>query len=490
MKRRTKRILIGIAIAILVLACMAVGGKFAYGRWHRTYITINGQHLRRDITELDLHAQPLPDPDILGQLRQLQQLDVTDTGMTTEQYEYLQALLPQCSINWSVPFQGSYLSLDTTEVSFTTLSEADITQLMYLKQLRVADANGCHDYEALLTLKQQKPDTVVRHTVMLSGTEYPLNVSKLDIVDGEADEISRVLPHLTKLREVTFSGVLPDNEIIAKWKADFPATTFIWSFEVCGVAATSLDTELYLNEIPMESVAEVENALKYFYDLKWVEMCDCGIPSEEMDALWKRHPETRFVWTVYVGRAKLRTDVKVFMPWKFGYRTSQFHDGLTAELKYCVDIMCMDLGHMGVSDLSFLNYMPNMKYLIIAETYCKDFSFLANLKELVYLEMFITAIDDVEILTGLTKLEDLNLSYCYPHDYSPLAEMTWLKKLWLIGPSWRISWDQKRLLWNSLDNTQVQFEGKGSVYGDWRRSRNYYDMRDLLGMPYYSPDPE
>ena len=264
----------------------------------------------------------------------------------------------------------------------------------------------------------------------------------------------------------------------------YPNVKFVWSFDVCGVSATSMDTELNLSGVQMESVEEVESALKYFYDLQKVEMCECGIPSEEMDALWKRHPETRFVWMVQVGVCNLRTDITSFMPYQFGYDGySKLKDKHMGELKYCVDLVCMDLGHMAISDYSFLNYMPNMKYLILADTDGTDFSVLANLKELVYLELFMTKFDQAEVLTGLTKLEDLNLGTSKIDNIEPLKEMTWLKHLWMPA-TLKVSGTEKQELVDALPDTVINYKGSGSTGNGWREIPNYYAMRDLLNMSY------
>ena len=154
-----------------------------------------------------------------------------------------------------------------------------------------------------------------------------------------------------------------------------------------------------------------------------------------------------------------------------------------AEMKYCVDLVCLDMGHMGISDYSFLEYMPNMKYLVLCGTNGTDFSALANLKELVFLELFMTEFDQAEVLTGLTKLEDLNLGNSEIENIEPLKEMTWLKRLWLPGAR-KVPYAEREALQGALADTIVNFMGVGSTDQGWRESPNYYAMRDLLGMGY------
>ena len=170
--------------------------------------------------------------------------------------------------------------------------------------------------------------------------------------------------------------------------------------------------ELDLSGIPMNSVDTLEAGLKYFNNLQKVVMCDTGLPSEEIDALWKRHPETRFVWNVQIGRFWIRTDATTLMPFQYGYNGTKgirLYDKDCTEMKYLVDMVCMDFGHMGIQDVSFLAYMPNLEYLIIADAPVPDISAMANLKKLKYLEAFLCHILDISPLLGCTSLEDLNL---------------------------------------------------------------------------------
>lgn len=480
MKKKTCVI---IAVVLLILLA-GIGGKLGRGWWNDTYIKIDGQTLRRDVTALDLSGKAVAELEKVAELGALEELDLRETGLTTEQHETLAQALPKCRILWSVPFQGDYLDMDATSVAVTELRVEDVAQLAYLEKLERVNAAGCRDFEVLMDLKQQRPELEVHYTVQIGGVEYPESTGELTLENADAEEVAAALPYLPNLVNVTFTGTAPDSERICEWMGAYPNVKFVWNFEVCGVAATSLDTELVLSGIRMEGVEEVESSLKYFYNLQKVEMCECGIPSEEMDALWKRHPETRFVWMVQVGECDLRTDITSFMPYQFGYDGySKLKDKHMGELKYCVDLVCMDLGHMAISDYSFLEYMPNMQYLILADTEGDDFSVLANLKELKYLELFMTSFDQAEVLTGLTKLEDLNLGTSKIDNIEPLKQMTWLKHLWMPA-TLKVSGMEKQELVDALPDTVINYKGAGSTGNGWREIPNYYAMRDLLNMSY------
>lgn len=471
-------------IVLLVLVVLAgVGGVLGWNWYQDTYIVIGEQTYRRDITELDLSGTAVEKLEKLAELKELERLDLRDTGLTAEEYEYLRQALPDCRILWSVPFQDGYCSEEITELTVTSLEMQDLDRLAYLKNLNTVHAEQCRDYESLMALKRTRPELDIFYHVSVGGTEYRENTTELILGNADPQEVGAALAYLPELKKVTFTGTAPENEQIYEWKCQYPEVTFVWSFDVCGVSATSLDTELYLNEIPMESIEEVQTALRYFYNLEWVEMCDCGIPSEEMDILSKQYPGTRFVWTIRMGNCVLRTDATTFMPYHFGYgKYNKLYDEDCADLKYCVDMVCLDMGHMGITDYSFLNCMPKLQYLIIADTPGTDFSPIKNCKELVFLEVFWTEFSDTELLTGLTKLEDLNLGYTQVRNVEPLLKMTWLHRLWFPGTG--LPEETRQVLMENLPDTKMIFHLCGATDNGWRQSPNYYAMRDLLGMPY------
>ena len=480
-----KRIVAIICCVVVIL--IGIGAKIGYDWWdNNTYISIDGEKMRRDVTVLDCAGKPVTELKKLMELTNLKKLDMRKTGLTVAEYENLCAALPDCEILWSVPFQDGYLEMDTQSVSVTSISAEDVKCLAYLEKLQSVNVTGCQDYAMLEKLKEERPDLDVQYTVLLGEGEYSCQVAELDLDNVDPDQLSGALPYLKNLTQVTFVGQTPANEQIYEWKSTYPEVTFAWDFEVCGVSTNSLATELILSDIPMDNVEEVESSLKYFYNLQKVEMCRCGITSEELDALWKRHPETRFVWEVQVGRCTLRTDVISFMPYQFGYDGYRvLRDRDMGEMKYCVDIICMDMGHMEISDYSFLNYMPNMQYLILADTKGKDFSVLANLKELKYLELFMLPFDQAEVLSGLTKLEDLNLGTTKIDNIEPLKQMTWLKHLWMPATK-NVTRAEKNALVKALPDTVINYQGSGSTGYGWREIPNYYAMRDLLNMSYMS----
>ena len=531
-----------ILLAVLILLLVAAGYLF----FQKNYIIVDGSIHSRDVAELDLSGTILSSPEKLAELKNLSRLNLQDTGITEAQYKLLTEKLPGCDISWSVPFQGAYYPNDSEILCISTLTEADIAQLSYFPKLiqvdasactdlasvqalqnacpelavsyqvpldgkllsqdttaltlgngtvealaealaylpnvSQVDASGCRDYEALQALQTQYPACNIRYLVSVAGQELENTAETLTVKDPDLSQLETALPYLPDLQTVQLTGKLPANEGIHALQKAYPHVRFLWSFLLCGVEVSTADTEIDLSNIAMENTVDVENALPYFNDLEKVIMCDCGISNVDMDLLGQRHPDVRFVWTVSIGpHIRLRTDATYLMPYQYGTKLT---DSQTGNLKYCIDLICIDLGHNPVSDVSFLAYMPHMKYLLLAQTDVSDISMCAGMEELEYAELFMTKIKDYSPLLSCPNLRDLNISYALPKDVSVLCQLTQLDNLYMKG-YWNTGGEAR--LQQALPNTNLVFGSavdNSATGSGWRELPNYYKMRDLLGMEY------
>ena len=391
---------------------------------------------------------------------------------------------PDLQVNYRVDLGDTQLWGDATDCIVSNENvHLLLANLPYLTNLQHVDALSCTDYETLMRIRAARPELDLSYCVVIGQIPQAADATVLSLDIQHAPDAMELLQYFPNLTEVTFEGLADDLELMYRMKERYPNVVICWDFEVCGVETSSTATELILNNIPMESTQTVEDALKYFYNLQRVEMCQCGISGEDMDALWKRHPETRFVWSIRMGSGYVRTDEKAFIPFKYGYNIDHpFYDTQVKELKYLVDLECLDLGHMRMTDISFLQYMPKLRFLILADVVCSDFTVLANLTNLEYLELFHSRFDDVQLLMNLKKLQDLNIGWVQLKNPELLKELTWLKRLWTnVNGMTRMELVELR---DSMPDTYVYIDSKHPTEGGWRQSPLYYEMRDMLGMFY------
>ena len=406
--------------------------------------------------------------------KDVRSLDLRGAGISIDYFEELQKELPLGGIAWEVPFQGGFVDADTRELTITSLTQADMETMDYFQSLTAVNAEGCRDYDQLIALQQRRPDIAVRYRVSIGGSDYPQDTRELTVtgLTGEDVQLLQYLPQLERLH--LLEPAVPAEAL----QALGDGVTVTCEKQVLGRTVTDDDTELDFTGISITDIGELERDLAYFPNLEKVIVSDCGLDNETLAAARDRVREQyKLVWTVQCGKLTARTDDTYFMPVK--YHVYYFHDEDAYNLRYCEDMLCIDLGHMSIHNIEFVRYMPHLKYLILAHSTVLDISPISDCKELVFLELDWTGVQDYSPLLGCTALEDLNLGNTYG-SMEPIVQMTWLKNLWWIGRS--ASFYAK--LSEELPDTHKEFYAKHTVGNGWRKLQNYYDMRDLLGMEY------
>ncbi len=475
--RRWIAIMAGVAaVVLLVVSAMSVACDRSGGK-----IDIGGEKYPVDAKTLNVSGQDIEDVDVFGRFEGLEELNVENTGITVEQYNELRALLPECDIVWSVPVQGKeYNSKETKELSLESFSGEDARALEYfsgLERVYVAHANP----ELYEFASQEHPYDVL-FSVNISGVDYSPNQSEqITVTDADVEELKEKLPCLAGVKEVVLAGVIPSDAQMLELKQAVPGVNFLWDFTVYGVKTNSMATELTLDNKKIKSTDELEEKLPLFNQLEVVNMNFCGISDEKMDALRERHREVKIVWTIEMPSGNMvRSDIEYFITAKMDIR--RVYDRDVTKLRYCENLICIDLGHQYITDLSFLEELPHLQYLVIADTPLTDISFLSHMKELKYLEMFITGIKDYTPLLNCTSLEYLNMGFSAKGDLTPITQMTWLDHLW-AGAS-AISDEERAMLVESLPDTHVTFYRDSSTNYGWRHTPGYFEMRDIMGMFY------
>lgn len=433
-----------------------------------------------------MRVQTLTEEDV-RQLDYLTELVSVD-GWDCEDYAQLAALQrrrPDCKVFYDVPICGSNWDCDVPELQ---LHSADIQELSerlaYLPNVRSVHLSGkLPPMDAVRRFLEKYPQVAFSWQVDVGEAVLDLGASRLDLSgfpQESATEIEGWIPYLPALEEVDLTDCgLPLGELMLL-SQKYPRIRFVYDVAIGPVTVSTASSEIDLSGHIIEDPALVEAVLPCFRDLNKVIMCDCGISSEEMDALDKRHPDIRFVWSVNIAGLKVRTDATYFYPTRYDVDVT---DRDLKELRYCVDMICVDVGHMhGVTNCQWAAYMPRLKYLILADTNVRSIEPLAGLNDLVFLELFLTKVSDYSPLLECPGLEDLNLGYTRGNP-EPVTRMTWLKRLWWPG-CWSAKVKYGDAFRENIPGCVFNFETESSTGEGWRRGRHYYAMRDLLGASY------
>ena len=475
-----------------------------------------------------LYVTSLTDEDV-ATLDYFTRLKTVEAQECTDypQLAALTARRPEVTVEYTVTIDGREYPQDTAVVSISGITEEEINLLTYLPELTAVTAVGCRTPEQMTRLRDFCQEKGLSFALRFGTKTYPDTVQELDVTgvtDGEL-ELLQLLPELKTLH---LKNPEADPETVAQLRSTYPKADISWEVEIAGVSFPDDTKEVDLSAVLESSAAQtaagtaagtqtavgaqtttktqtttgaatgtqstketqstapavtlnledLEKKMSYLSDAKQVFLGKCGLDNEELAALRERVRDSyKLVWTVQLGKKlTARTDDTTFMPVR--EHVYYFLDEDAYNLRYCEDMLCVDVGHMGLTNIDFVKGMPHLQILILAHNgQLQDISPISSCKELIFLELDWSAVKDFTPLVGCTSLEDLNIGLTYP-SVEPLMQMTWLKNLWMVdrGGAYQLS--------QALPDTKIVATANATVGAGWRNLPNYYKMRDMLGMEY------
>ena len=292
--------------------------------------------------------------------------------------------------------------------------------------------------------------------------------------------------------DTIFSGVTSDTEIasiftnlpnIANQTAkeiSKPVKVTIGDVTLMSDATVADLSGMDLNEV------DIEDFLSNMTKLEKLTIKDCGLDNDGYAALQDAHPDVRMIWNIKTRYWTIPTDAVGFSTLIGLNDNRRLYNDDVKYFKYCTDMVALDIGHCCVSDLSFLEYMPNLRVLILVENYptdgssrrLKDISYLKYCPHIRYLEFFANDVNDISVLSELKELEDLNFCYNPVTSTEAIKDLPNLKKLWIYGT--RIPRDELAELREIYPDVRICTSGSGSVDQGWRSGERYWAMRNMV----------
>ncbi|MBP5608565.1 MAG: YdcF family protein [Lachnospiraceae bacterium] len=261
--------------------------------------------------------------------------------------------------------------------------------------------------------------------------------------------------------------------ITLAWMDKMGIDTLAEELDLSGTDLSLVDMDIVLDNMPK---------------LKKLTLIGCGLDNKRYAKLQDRHPDVKMVWEIVLSNWTLRTDDVAFSTSKSCDQEFFLKNDEAYYLKYCTDLVALDIGHNYVSDLSFLEYMPDLKVLILVDnvrgrvngklTHIRDLSELKYVPGLRYLEIFANNVSDFEFMDYLTELEDLNISYNSVSSIEHMKNLPKLERLWMEHtyiPGYEVQ--QLRALYPSA---RIVSEGEGSIDQGWRSGTHYTAMRRMF----------
>lgn len=487
-KKRAITAVISIIYVVFLLLCsysgpVKDGPVYAPLHGPREIIFSSGS-FPEDSTELNLVIQP-QELELLDYFKDLKSVDFS--GSTCyEQLHAWEKAHPDVAVTYSFSFPTGATAdnhteaLDLSGINSSNLADT-ISILKYapnLKSINLGEATpeASLSAEEVASIQAAAPNAKLDYKIQLLGDFVSLDVETLDLSTlavENVDEVSAALKCLSNLKNVTL-GSEETNDLsidnIVQLENAAPNAVFDYSFSLYEQALNTSDETVSFSHIPMtDRGAAVRKILPMMKSCKYLDMDSCEVSNEDMASIRADFPDIKVVWRIWFGsHYSVRTDVERILASKPS-KGGTLNDKEVEVLKYCTDVKYMDLGHNeAITNLSFVNSMPNLEVFICAMNPISDISYLANCPKLEYLELNTTKVADLSPLSGLKELRHLNIANCENvSDISPLYGLTELERLW-IGSIDPVPPEQVEKMQQCAPNCDINTVTVDPTGGKWR----------------------
>ena len=485
---------------------------------------------------LDLRNSTVDDFTPALSVRSLAQMDVRgNTHFTLSDFRQFAEALPRCRVKWSIPIGGNLYDSDVETIDVTDLGltadalealRADYPDKQFvLRAVRVlgreidpdaeaVDLQGVEnlDTRAVLDALQLIPNA---RTVDLRGT--PLSAQAIDSLCAARPDVRFIcdcavpygsmttedaavtlpggdytlleaymafMDHMPNLEYLDARAIAMNEGEIQTLQADPRSSRVIYPFTLYNQQVNALTESLNLDGVKLTR-DEVETVLQRLPRLKTLSLCNCGLSDQDMGALFDAHPEVKLIWWISFGKYKLRTDATAFTTNLYASNKYHYNEQTFEPLRYCTDLMMLDLGHCDITTLEGFRGLTKLRVLILADNKIKDISPLQGMEDLEYVELFLNKIKDFSPLANKAHLVDLNIYYCPIADITPLTTCPGLQRLW-VGQCGLSSGDLSRLH-EALPSCKINAQGSSSTGRGWREHAHYRVLKEMYKTGEYIP---
>ena len=340
---------------------------------------------------------------------------------------------PHKTVTYTVTIDGGSQPLELNQSSRTvTLENAAqanslVSQAEYLQKLQTIDLGDAALPGAVLTaLAEAFPDAQLYYTaVSMLGQAYPAHSTALELTNLDTQSLryaAEALPWFQQLETLTVTakgGTTFTAEDAAAIAAAAPDAAVSMTFELFGQeVSTDMETiEYFQADMGGDDGLDVIRSIMPIMDnLTYLKLDWCGTTDEATAQLRDELADRcKVVWRVFLtDEYNALTDT-----YKIWAQFNLYGEDVEC-LKYCTEVRYIDMGHSYVDNCDFVEYMPYLNTLILADSRLKSIEPLRTCKNLTYLEIFSSKVTDLSPLEDLPQLEYLNISNCKITDISPL----------------------------------------------------------------------
>ena len=546
---KVSRVLMGV-LGFACIALLATGFLTEYyvrvdGRFVPKYLVVTDVKVEDEypkhftemasLERLDMRNSTVTDFEPIQAVTSLKRLDIRGNYAFTEaERDALAAALPECDIRWSIPVKQAYFDsaaeeMDLRELNLTTgelrtlfdkyptkrfayrvpllggryapdTTELDLRDcavdtaaiedaLMLLPQVDQIDLRGVPaPIASVRELTETFPDIYFKFSCDVPQAAMTTEDTMVRVT-GNYDALMRYvdfIDYMPHLQQVDAREIELTPEQVDEVQAHENGDKVLYGITIFDKKLTSETTELNLDGVKVGSVDAVKACIARLPKLTKVSLVDSGLTQEQCGQLFDEYPDIKFVLVIKFGKYTLRTDATAFSTQlgdgnRYGYNDKTFEP-----IRYCTDLMMLDLGHNGITNIENFRGLTKLRVLILADNKITNIDPIADFKDLEFCELFLNDITDMSPLTGLPKLVDLNIFYNpVGQNYEVLKSMTQLQRLWCGGC--RLSSDMIKDLRRALPNTKINTEGRGSTGKGWRKHPHYDTLKQMYLEGRYIP---
>lgn len=456
-----KKTLITILVVIVLVLALGVAGLLGYNWYRDNHVFVEGDAY--DIT--------------------LQSLDLTAEDISVAYYDELQEKLPNCGIQWMVPFHGGKYANDTESLTVSELTLEDVEFLgKYFPELKKLDASQCDSYDVLAVAEATLTHCEVVYDVDLSAVAIDHNAASLEIGFSATDDFEKLMTnliYLPKLQSLKLTDPALSVEQVQSLREAYPQIAITHTVEVFGLEYDVQTTEqLDLSGMTGEDAVLAAEQIKKLPNLTYVNLTpEKGIGAlsvQDVKLLMEAVPDVVFGFTFdFYGTTLSTADEEVHIKnTKIGDEGEQNVRDALDLLKNCKRFV---LENCGVSNETMAklrdDYRSRTKivwrisygkgttmtdaeviravYDLVDDNchnliYCEDAKFMdighnewldgcdfvSGMKSLEYVIISGAPIKSLEPFRSCKNLKMLEAAFCeYITDVSPLAECTNLQML-------------------------------------------------------------
>ncbi len=457
---------------------------------HITFVSPSAQTAGTTVVNLGSAAEAV---NALARMESDAHVTVTGCSFAPEEYRALTEQYPGMTLDCLIAAGGVTIPSTAEEADLSGCAADEINEetLRLWKNLKK------------VTLPETLPSEAARIKAGLMLEEVNFTycgafispaADKIDLSAGaqpDASELEALLdahPQITSVRLGT-----PDAALLSVAAARSGSVRFDYEVEAFGRTFSTADEIIdFGDSIDDDDVAGLTNLISQLPNLKEAHMYESTLSQESMDLLFDSFPDVFFGWTFRMCKGKyvVRTDITAFCT-QLGAPLHEFTQEDFEQLRYCRNMLALDLCHNAITDVSFLRSFPKLKLLIIGDNQLTDISPLADLKELEFLEIFMNYdITDYSPLSGL-QLTDLNVR-CPGGKRGRLKadaflNMTTLERFW--ASSGHMSDEEQDRIRKALPDCEISITKDHSTGDDWRGGGRQEVIERMFDTRVYEPLP-